>query len=1066
MAAHFADGEQTLTSTEGASSTQRSFSRLLAELAAGPHHEQWIAWEHGFRPGDVVADRFELVRLLARGGFGVVFKARDRKLNRLVAFKAIRPGGQSDELVLREAEVAAQLQHDNLVRLYDYGSCDSGAFLVFELLAGETLDARLRRGPIPVREALHIAAEVTRALVYAHARGVLHRDLKPANILLTEECQVKVLDFGIAYYFGEGPARSGTPGYMAPEQTRGGPEDARTDIFAVGVLLGEMVSGKKASLESSTSGRGQSATRHSKDGGLPPILADLVARATHPDPSRRPPDAVHLRGELDAVQRSLAELKRPTRRWLRLIAAGLALALLLAAFAFARYSPTPWPQEPQPRAMPGPPRRVVAILGFRDELASHEMAWLPTAVSQLLSDEFEAAETSLRVVPEDRVAEVRRSLGVPENAVDDEKVRERMQGLLAANVLIYGVLKPMTHGSASLGLFVKMVDAVTGRELAALEEDLGEGAEAMPDKVSKIAELLRRALGAFLSQQEASALSVSRERSGAALRAYAEGVMSLRNYDFVRAKSHFDAALAMDSSFLDARRRVVEFWEHEGNRNKARDAAEQIHSHPLGLTPRKAAELDAELLSLGPEHAKGTEALRALFDSTPDDIELGLRLVEKDLRPWLAPERVRAIISRLRALPAPASDDIRLWLAEANAAWRVGNRTEAEDLLARANARAQAIGARTEMAQVLTERAFALWQVEGRTADALPPLQEAAAILSDEGELQQLADVKLLQEMLMESLSSTSTALKLLEENAALDRRLGDRFSLRFTLVREAQMMFASGDLERSARKLHEALDESEAIGRPLGQQYTMVKGWLALADADLEEVRKTVRELRTQGATEDYALGLEANAFREQDRFQEARETLEKMKAVFETNGRGLAASDTQGDLCKLSCDAGHPQQGLACLARKPPADGMDIAARVNGSLRLAICRYLAGDLEGAEHAGADASAEARRCGWYFERVLADAYLMRARAARGEAEKARTSLRAELAEAERRRARGMAFEVALALGEVELRAGRPEGSRRLLKLEQEATSRQHFRLARLAREAFDGKPAAPTPAK
>ncbi|HET8724199.1 MAG TPA: serine/threonine-protein kinase, partial [Anaeromyxobacteraceae bacterium] len=202
------------------------------------------AWEQGFQPGQVIDGRWELGAPLGRGGFGVVLRARDLELRRDVAFKALPPGAALDAGTLREAEVAAQLEHENLVRLYAQGRCDSGAYLVFDLLSGEPLDARLRRGPLPPGEALRIALDVTRALQHAHARGVLHRDLKPANVFLTEGGRAKVLDFGLAYYFGVGPARSGTRGYMAPEQRTGVSEDPRTDVYGVGVLLWTTLSGQ------------------------------------------------------------------------------------------------------------------------------------------------------------------------------------------------------------------------------------------------------------------------------------------------------------------------------------------------------------------------------------------------------------------------------------------------------------------------------------------------------------------------------------------------------------------------------------------------------------------------------------------------------------------------------------------------------------------------------------------------------------------------------------------------------------------------------------------------------
>ena len=356
---------------------RRTFSGLLADLAASPRRPQVVAWERGFRVGEVVADRYELLESLGSGGFGVVFKAQDRNLHRLVAFKAIPPGGHADELVQQEAEVAAQLEHPGLVRLYDFGRCESGAFLVFELLSGETLARRLKQGPIPRPQAVRIALEITRALVHAHAHGVLHRDLKPSNVLLTEAGQAKILDFGLAYYFGQGPVQSGTPGYMAPEQTRGDAEDARTDVYAVGVLLREMVSGERPS----TTPDGGEDARKGPLGSL--RLERLIARATDPDPTRRPPDAVHLTSELAAIDRRF----RAARWWKGRMA--LFGALLVAGAAAGGSTVYSLWNRPLP---------LVAVADFENATGDPEL----DAVSRLLNTSLEQWP-KLSVLPRERL---------------------------------------------------------------------------------------------------------------------------------------------------------------------------------------------------------------------------------------------------------------------------------------------------------------------------------------------------------------------------------------------------------------------------------------------------------------------------------------------------------------------------------------------------------------------------------------------------------------------------------------------------------------------------------------
>ncbi len=270
---------------------------VMKRLAGAPSDDFERAWRRVLVPGAVMG-RFELVREVGRGSFGVVFEARDRQLGRMVAFKAVRPGRESQvvfrqEVLQREAEAAAQLNHPNIVSLYDVGACESGPYLIMELLRGETLRDRLRRGRLPLQEALEIAIEVAWALDHAHGAGVIHRDLKPANVFLTSEGRVKLLDYGLAHVFGAGSRRAvGTPAYMAPEQWREGPQDTRTDVFGAAATFAETLTGKLPYrvTEESSSVLEPGARPDLSGAELPPLLAALLRRALAPDPAVRPRD--------------------------------------------------------------------------------------------------------------------------------------------------------------------------------------------------------------------------------------------------------------------------------------------------------------------------------------------------------------------------------------------------------------------------------------------------------------------------------------------------------------------------------------------------------------------------------------------------------------------------------------------------------------------------------------------------------------------------------------------------------------------------------------------------------
>uniref|UniRef100_A0A832I4E1 non-specific serine/threonine protein kinase n=1 Tax=Eiseniibacteriota bacterium TaxID=2212470 RepID=A0A832I4E1_UNCEI len=212
-------------------------------------------------------DRYEIVAPLGRGAMGEVLRARDTRLNREVAVKVLPPEFAADQERLRrfdaEARAAGALNHPNVVAVYDVGSHEIGPYVVSELLEGETLRDRLADGPLPLRKVLEFGAQIARGLAAAHGKGIIHRDLKPENLFVTRDGHVKILDFGLAKLKraeGLGAAAGdslsatathtgmilGTAGYMSPEQVRGEATDHRTDLFALGCVLYEMATGRRA----------------------------------------------------------------------------------------------------------------------------------------------------------------------------------------------------------------------------------------------------------------------------------------------------------------------------------------------------------------------------------------------------------------------------------------------------------------------------------------------------------------------------------------------------------------------------------------------------------------------------------------------------------------------------------------------------------------------------------------------------------------------------------------------------------------------------------------------------
>ena len=273
--------------------------------------------------------RYQVLEVIGRGGMGEVCLADDVMLDRKVALKFVTAPGETGDLeqLLGEARVAAALDHPFICSIYEVTTLNRRACIVMEYVRGESLERRLRGGPLPLGEALRVAEEIAEALDAAHKRRVVHRDLKPANVMLTEDGHVKVMDFGLAARLPHSddvdqamtvaiaPTQgvvTGTPAYMAPEQVRGEPADRRSDIFAFGILLYELVSGtnpfQRAGIEATFVAilREPPAALRDQRPAMPPALDALVTRLLAKDPAARPQSFADVRGILRQLSGDLS----------------------------------------------------------------------------------------------------------------------------------------------------------------------------------------------------------------------------------------------------------------------------------------------------------------------------------------------------------------------------------------------------------------------------------------------------------------------------------------------------------------------------------------------------------------------------------------------------------------------------------------------------------------------------------------------------------------------------------------------------------------------------------------
>src|SRR5450755_665792 len=316
---------------------------------------------HGSQPimlGRVLAQRYQIMQVLGEGGMGAVYKAQDRELNRIVALKVIRPElAQNQAIVERfrqELRLSHQVTHKNVIRIYDLGEGDGVKFITMECIEGQDLRSLIHeRKKFPPQEAVEIIQQVCRALEAAHSVGVIHRDLKPQNIIRDKAGRVVVMDFGLARTVaGDGMTQTGalvgTMEYMSPEQALGKELDQRSDLFALGLILYELLTGKMpfqadsaiASLLKRTQERAAPVSAH--DATILPALSTIVSKCLERDPTQRYHDAGEILADLDAWEgkQVAASLKfEPSEKpwaqdmpWPRIGAVVFALLLAVAGF--------------------------------------------------------------------------------------------------------------------------------------------------------------------------------------------------------------------------------------------------------------------------------------------------------------------------------------------------------------------------------------------------------------------------------------------------------------------------------------------------------------------------------------------------------------------------------------------------------------------------------------------------------------------------------------------------------------------------------------------------------------
>ncbi|MGD8441412.1 MAG: tetratricopeptide repeat protein, partial [Holophagae bacterium] len=800
----------------------------------------------GLDIGTVLGDRYRIDQQLGVGGMGAVYKARDLELDRDVALKVIKPEFEADEALIQrfkqEIILAREITHRNVVRTFDLGQAEGIRFISMEYVEGrELLDVISERGALPPDEAIRIVEQICMALDAAHAEGVVHRDLKPQNVMITADERVVVMDFGIARSLQSSSmtqtgAVMGTPDYMSPEQVKGEAADARSDLFSLGVIFYQMVTGdlpyKGDTPLASMFTRTQVRAKPVRDSNpeIPAFLSNVIGRCLEISPHKRYQSAREILQDLAAFQGGTSQFTvagtihalRPSTtaarsrwRWLGMTVAGLAVvAVAVAAYFMIRGGPAADRAETEVATAIDPSQVVsLAIVPFRNASGDADLSWLSEGLAEMLRSDVGQSAT-LRSVSGDRVLQVLRDLRLSPGAQLEEVTLRRVAELGNADTVVWGQF-------ARLGDTIRIDATVRDFErhdtrTVSVEAD---SENALLGAVHDLAEQVRDSLALSRSgrRELAREAFVPSSDSIAALRYYNEGLALLRRGNNLEAVASLERATEEDDGFALAYSRLSDAYARLGREQKALDTARRAADLADGLPVAERSQIVARHAMLEGEYEVALDAYQNLLRIHPNDPELHYDLAivyEQTGNFELARQHLETAIA---ADPGNATAQ----LAMGRVLIKSGS---PQDALAPLNqALSLAIQADDAEAKANTLQALGIaYKFLGQTDEALDNYRESLAIKRDIGDRRgtaaSLSEIAFLQAQAGE----TEAARTSYEEAIGIRREIGDDRGLALLLLRLGGLELDLGRIDDALRLSREALRLQMEIGDEVLQASTL----------------------------------------------------------------------------------------------------------------------------------------------------------------------------------------------------------------------------------------------------
>src|SRR5215471_15382655 len=770
------------------------------------------------QPGTLLGNRYQILQVLGEGGMGAVYKARDRELERIIALKVIRPDLAGQQEVLQrfkqELILARQVTDTNIIRIFDLGEADGVKFITMELVEGETLQHMLRtRGKLPVPEVVDMLEQMLSGLRAAHKAGVIHRDLKPGNIMRDAQGRVVIMDFGLARSLeSDGMTKTGamlgTIEYMSPEQALGSALEARSDLFTVGLICYELLTGKMpfhadsavASLLRRTQERAAPVSDLDKE--IPGVLSNIVSKCLERDPALRYQSAQALLDDLYAWQGKQA---------------GATLSF------HAKVGP--WGQS-----LPWP---IIGAIATAILLGALGWTWR----DMLRTDVGQAA--ALQTVSSDRINQIFHDLRVEADATLNPETLQRVAEFTSADRLVWGQYLKLGD---QIRIDATLQDLKRQRSFSLKVEASNE--KELPKALQQLADSIEQdlALPAETIRQLHTALLKPSSQSVQALRYYSEGMQLTRQGKNLEAVKQFEAATNEDSNFALAYSKLAATYASLGYRDKA----EQLSSKAVDLSdkvsPQEQALIQAENARVTADYAKGIQQYEKLAEMLPNDpdIQYSLARLYEDSGAF---DKARSSYDKILTRD-PKNVDALL-----HTGWVEIRRDNAQgslEYLGRALALAVQLQNDDEKAAILDAMGNA-YHYLNQQDDAIRNYQQALDIKRRLANKGAIAESLNLIAQAQGGIGKSDEAAKNYQEAARLRREVGDKAGLGRTLLDLATFNENLGHYNEALSAGKEALPLLREVGDRQNEALCLGEvGWIYLDKIDFENATTYLQQALT----------------------------------------------------------------------------------------------------------------------------------------------------------------------------------------------------------------------------